>query len=110
MNTPEFGRYVKEIRAQFNVERRARRMTNTRNVTLSLLLLVVSLAVWEAAVRVLGVQAFILPPPSQVVVALYRGFASGLYIKHLQVTLRGDAARLRRSARRSASCWAPRWP
>ena len=62
-------------------------MTNTRNVTLSLILLVVSLAMWEAAVRLLGVQAFILPPPSQVVVALYRGFANGLYIKHMQVTL-----------------------
>src|SRR5262245_45270093 len=62
-------------------------MTNTRNVALSLVLLALSLLVWEGAVRVLGIQAFILPPPSQVAVALYRGFASGLYIKHLQVTL-----------------------
>jgi NitT/TauT family transport system permease protein len=62
-------------------------VTNTRNVSLSLLLLAVSLVAWEAIVRVAHVPAFILPPPSQVVVALYRGFASGLYLRHLQVTL-----------------------
>jgi NitT/TauT family transport system permease protein len=62
-------------------------MTNTRNVSLSLLLLAASLLAWEAIVRVAQVPAFIFPPPSQVVVALYRGFASGLYLRHLQVTL-----------------------
>jgi NitT/TauT family transport system permease protein len=62
-------------------------MTSTRNVSLSVLLLAATLLAWEAVVRVLQVPAFILPPPSQVVIALYRGFASGLYIRHLQVTL-----------------------
>jgi NitT/TauT family transport system permease protein len=62
-------------------------MTSTRNVALSLLLLAGSLLAWEAIVRVVQVPAFILPPPSQVVVALYRGFASGVYLRHLQVTL-----------------------
>ncbi len=62
-------------------------MTNTRNVSLSLLLLAGSLVAWEAVVRVAQIPAFILPPPSQVVVALYRGFASGVYLRHLQVTL-----------------------
>lgn len=62
-------------------------MTNARNVTLSLILLIVSLLAWEAIVRVFGIQAFILPPPSQVVVALYRGFASGVYLRNLLVTL-----------------------
>ena len=62
-------------------------MTNTRNVSLSLLLLAASLLAWEAIVRVAQIPAFILPPPSQVVVALYRGFASGVYLRHLQVTL-----------------------
>jgi NitT/TauT family transport system permease protein len=62
-------------------------MTSARNLSLSLLLLAVSLLAWEGIVRGAQVQAFILPPPSQVVVALYRGFASGLYVKHLQVTL-----------------------
>jgi NitT/TauT family transport system permease protein len=62
-------------------------MTSTRNVALSVALLVLSLLAWEAAVRISQVPAFILPPPSQVLVALYRGIASGLYAKHLQVTL-----------------------
>ena len=62
-------------------------MTNARNVTLSLVLLIASLLAWEAIVRVFGIQAFILPPPSQVVVALYRGFASGVYLRNLLVTL-----------------------
>jgi NitT/TauT family transport system permease protein len=62
-------------------------LTNARNVTLSLILLIVSLLAWEAIVRVFGIQAFILPPPSQVVVALYRGFASGIYLRNLLVTL-----------------------
>jgi NitT/TauT family transport system permease protein len=62
-------------------------MTSTRNVLLSLLLLAASLLAWEALVRVVQIPAFILPPPSQVAVALYRGFASGVYIRNLQVTL-----------------------
>jgi NitT/TauT family transport system permease protein len=62
-------------------------VTNARNVTLSLVLLIASLLAWEAIVRVFGIQAFILPPPSQVVVALYRGFASGVYLRNLLVTL-----------------------
>ena len=62
-------------------------MTNTRNVTLSILLLAVSLAAWEGLVRAFDVPIFILPPPSKVAVALYRGLESGLYIGHLRVTL-----------------------
>ncbi len=62
-------------------------MTSTRNVSLSLVLLAVSLLGWEMVVRVAQIPAFILPPPSQVVVALYRGIASGVYLRNLQVTL-----------------------
>ena len=62
-------------------------MTSTRNVALSVLLLAVSLAAWEAIVRGLDVPVFILPPPSKVGVALYRGLESGLYLGHLRVTL-----------------------
>ena len=62
-------------------------MSNARNVSLSVLLLIVSLAAWEAIVRVFAVPVFILPAPTQVAVALYRGLASGLYLTHLQVTL-----------------------
>ena len=62
-------------------------MTNSSNVSLSVLLLVVSLALWEGIVRAFDVPVFIMPPPSKVAVALYRGLASGLYIGHLRVTL-----------------------
>jgi NitT/TauT family transport system permease protein len=62
-------------------------MTSTRNVTISVLLLAVSLAAWEMIVRALDVPIFILPPPSKVAVALYRGLASGVYLGHLRVTL-----------------------
>jgi NitT/TauT family transport system permease protein len=47
----------------------------------------VSVGTWEALVRVLEVPAFILPPPSQVGLALWRGFSSGLYLQHLSHTL-----------------------
>jgi NitT/TauT family transport system permease protein len=60
---------------------------NTRNVVLTVLLFGVTVGAWEAAVRVLEVPAFILPPPSRVVVALWRGFATGLYLPHLGHTL-----------------------
>jgi NitT/TauT family transport system permease protein len=62
-------------------------MTNTRNLSLSVLLLAVSLLAWEAIVRGFDIPVFILPPPSKVAVALYRGLASGLYLGHLRVTL-----------------------
>lgn len=62
-------------------------MTSTKNVALSVLLLAVSLAAWETIVRVLDVPIFILPPPSKVAVALYRGIESGVYLTHLRVTL-----------------------
>jgi NitT/TauT family transport system permease protein len=54
---------------------------------LRVLLLATSLAVWEGAVRALHVPAFILPPPSQVGLALYRGAVSGIYLEHLWITL-----------------------
>lgn len=62
-------------------------MKSTRNVVLTVLLFCASIALWEATVRALDVPAFIVPPPSKVVTALWRGFASGLYLKHLYYTL-----------------------
>ena len=58
-----------------------------KNIALTVLLLVLTIAAWEAVVRGLALPAFILPAPSQVVLALYRGFASGLYIEHLGYTI-----------------------
>ena len=62
-------------------------MRHARNAVLTLLLLGTSVGLWEAAVRVLHVPPFILPAPSAVVVALWRGFTSGLYLPHLGYTV-----------------------
>jgi NitT/TauT family transport system permease protein len=58
-----------------------------KNFLLRLLLIVVFLAAWEGFVRVFEIQAFILPPPSNVFLALYRGFASWLYVDHIWITV-----------------------
>jgi NitT/TauT family transport system permease protein len=58
-----------------------------RNLGLTLLLFVLSIAAWEAVVRIFEIPVFILPSPTQVGMALYRGFANGLYIEHLKYTL-----------------------
>ncbi|MGB7256635.1 MAG: ABC transporter permease [Pseudolabrys sp.] len=55
--------------------------------TLRLLLIAVVLLVWEGLVRFFAVPAFILPEPSNIFMALYRGIASRLYIDHIGVTL-----------------------
>jgi NitT/TauT family transport system permease protein len=44
------------------------------------------LVVWEFAVRALSVPDFILPPPSAILLALYYGLRSGLFIYHFSVT------------------------
>ncbi|HYR18964.1 MAG TPA: ABC transporter permease [Myxococcales bacterium] len=62
-------------------------MNGLRNPALRVAILIGSLAVWEAAVRAMRIPAFILPPPSQVGAALYRGAVSGIYLQHLWITL-----------------------
>jgi NitT/TauT family transport system permease protein len=62
-------------------------MKSWRNVALTILLFCSSIIAWELIVRVLEVPTFIFPAPSKVAVALWRGFASGLYQKHLSHTL-----------------------
>jgi NitT/TauT family transport system permease protein len=54
---------------------------------LRLLLVAATLAVWEALVRLFAVPAFILPAPTRIFGALYRGLVSALYVDHLWVTL-----------------------
>jgi NitT/TauT family transport system permease protein len=56
-------------------------------IVLSVLLLVVLLAAWELSVSWFEVPAYLVPTPSAVVVGLWRGFASGIYLFHLKVTL-----------------------
>src|SRR5438874_4996541 len=65
----------------------ARPMKNMRNVAVTLAIFAGSLGAWEAVVRAFEIPIFILPPPSQAAMALYRGIASGLYINHLGYTL-----------------------
>lgn len=58
-----------------------------RQPGLRALLLVLSLAAWEAAVRAFRVPAFVLPPPSRIGAALWAGAASRVYLDHLWITL-----------------------
>ena len=57
------------------------------NFLLRLLFIAGLLAVWEVLVRVLEIPAFLLPAPSSVAMALYRGTVTGLYEEHIQVTM-----------------------
>lgn len=58
-----------------------------RNRLLSVALLALILGLWESSVRLFGIPSFILPPPSQVAMALWRGLHSGLFFEHLWVTV-----------------------
>lgn len=51
------------------------------------LTLVLAIGGWEWYVKAYQVSIVILPPPSQIVSALYSGLASGVYLKALAVTL-----------------------
>ena len=67
-------------------------MRSPKNIALSVLLFCASVGAWEGLVRLFEVPAFILPPPSQVALALWRGFGSGLYLQHLWHTLIAGSA------------------
>lgn len=62
-------------------------MKGVRNVALTILLFCASVLGWELIVRAFEVPTFIFPAPSKVVIALWRGFTTGLYQKHLMHTL-----------------------
>jgi NitT/TauT family transport system permease protein len=62
-------------------------MRTPRNIALSAALFVVFMLAWEAIVTGFSVPDFILPPPSMVLRALYQGFARGIYLKHLSITM-----------------------
>lgn len=62
-------------------------MKGVRNIALTILLFCSSILAWELIVRAFEVPTFIFPAPSKVATALWRGFASGLYQKHLYHTL-----------------------
>ena len=62
-------------------------MSRARNIALSVFLFIVLVSVWEALVRIFQVPQFILPAPSKVAEALWRGLASGVYLENLYYTL-----------------------
>jgi len=62
-------------------------MGGPKNFVLRLLLIAVFLGVWEAVVRVFEIPMFILPTPSNVFMALWRGIVSWLYVDHVWITL-----------------------
>lgn len=57
------------------------------NPYLRILLLLAVLAIWEAAVRYFAVPVFILPAPSGIALAFYRGVVSLVYVNNLWITL-----------------------
>jgi NitT/TauT family transport system permease protein len=58
-----------------------------KNFTLRLGFIAALLVLWEVAVRALDVPAYLLPAPSSVGMALYRGISSGLYEEHVGITM-----------------------
>ncbi len=62
-------------------------MKSTRDVFLTLLFFVLTVGGWEFSTRFFGVADYILPPPSQIAAALYRGLSSGLYLRHAGFTV-----------------------
>jgi NitT/TauT family transport system permease protein len=62
-------------------------MTRTRSIAISVAIFIGFVAIWESGVRLFHVPAFILPTPSSILIAFYRGVASGIYAYHLWVTL-----------------------
>jgi len=60
---------------------------NPTTFLLRLGLIALTLLVWEGLVRLFAIPAFILPAPTAIFMALYRGFASSLYLDHMWITL-----------------------
>ena len=59
---------------------------NARERAVALMLLALLLGAWEAAARLLGLSALVLPPPSGVLQTLWQGLASGYLWPHLRAT------------------------
>jgi NitT/TauT family transport system permease protein len=62
-------------------------MSGAGNAYLRILLLIAFIALWEAAVRYFAVPIYILPTPSGIGIAFYRGVASFVYVRNLGTTL-----------------------
>jgi len=62
-------------------------MHKHRDVALTVAIFCGSVLIGELMVRIFHVPTYILPAPSKVAIALWRGFATGLYEQHLLHTL-----------------------
>jgi NitT/TauT family transport system permease protein len=62
-------------------------MRKGRDVALTVAIFCASVLVGELVVRLLDLPSYILPAPSKVAIALWRGFATGLYQQNLLHTL-----------------------
>jgi NitT/TauT family transport system permease protein len=60
---------------------------NASNFLLRLVLVAVVLGLWEGAVSYFEMPAYILPPPTAIFTALWRGLNDGVYLEHLAVTV-----------------------
>ncbi len=58
-----------------------------RSAVLPAAVFVVLIALWESAARMALVDPMVLPAPSDIAANFIDGFQSGIYPKHLQVTL-----------------------
>lgn len=61
------------------------RRASSSDIAAPILLMFFILAMWELMVRVLGIQTFVLPTPTQIVTTIFTD--SAMIFKHLQVTL-----------------------
>lgn len=61
------------------------RRASSSDIAAPILLMFFILAMWELLVRVLGIQTFVLPTPTQIVTTIFTD--SAMIFKHLQVTL-----------------------
>jgi NitT/TauT family transport system permease protein len=62
-------------------------MSRLGNPYLRVLLLIAVVGAWEAGVRLLKIPVFILPAPSAIALAFYRGVVSLVYVQNLWITL-----------------------
>ncbi len=62
-------------------------MARLGKLLLHLVLFSVVVGAWEAIVRVYGVPSYVLPLPSAIAVALYRGLSTGVFLYPLWITL-----------------------
>ncbi len=58
-----------------------------RNAILRMLLLLAFIGLWEAAVRGFEIPSYVLPAPSGIFIALYRGIESKVYVDNLWITI-----------------------